>query len=208
MNSKLPLWLKLGFTAFVVLWVPVYVRHLGPQNFLWLCDLANLLILAGLWLESRLLLSSQLSSVLAIGVVWSVDLAGAFFFGVHPLGATQYMFNPEIPLHGRLLSLFHGVVWPLVMFAVIRVGYDARGWRLQTLICWLVLPATFLLTQPAREINWVWGAFGSQQTWMPAWAYLLVCMAAYPLIIYLPTHGLVLLARRLLPKSNTEAPLH
>ena len=206
MNSKIPLWLKLGFTAFVLFWFPVYLRNLGPQNFLWLCDLANLLILAGLWLESRLLLSSQLISVLAIGVVWSVDLGMAFFFGLHPLGATQYMFNVYIPLHVRLLSLFHGAVWPLVVFAVVRVGYDSRGWRLQTLICWLVLPATYLLTEPYREINWVWGPFGEQQQWMPAWAYLIVCMVAYPIIIYLPTHGLIKLLRRLSPQSNSGSP--
>lgn len=188
MDAKIPLWLKLAFTAFVLVWVPVYVRHLGPQNFLWLCDIANLLILAGLWFESRLLLTSQLISVLAIGIVWSLDLAGALLFGVHPLGATEYMFNPEIALHVRLLSLFHGGVWPIVAYAVYRVGYDLRGWRLQVLICWLVLPATFVLTEPHRVINWVWGPFGSQQTWVPAWAYLLLCMLAYPIIVYLPTH--------------------
>ena len=188
MNSTIPLWLKLAFTAFVLVWVPVYLRHLGPQNFLWLCDLANLLILAALWLESPRLLSSQLISVLAIGMVWSIDVGVAYFAGFHPLGATQYMFNPDIPLHVRLLSLFHGFVWPIVAFAVLRVGYDPRGWQWQTLICWLVLPATFFLTEPMREINWVWGPFGNQQTWMAPGAYLLVCMLAYPLIIYWPTH--------------------
>lgn len=192
MNTQIPLWLKLGFTAFVVLWVPVYVRHLGPQNFLWLCDLANLLILAGLWLESRLLLSSQLISVLAIGIVWSVDLLCAVTLGMHPVGGTQYMFNAEIPLHVRLLSLFHGFVWPLAAYAVYRVGYDPRGWKLQSVICWLVLPATFLLTEPVREINWVWGPFGSQQTWMPGGGYLLLCMLLYPLIIYFPSHLIIL----------------
>lgn len=204
MNSRIPLGLKLGFTAFVLLWVPVYVRDLGPQNFLWLCDFANLMILLGLWLESPLLLSSQLISVFAIGVLWTIDFCSAYFFGMHPLGATQYMFNPEIALQVRLFSLFHGGVWVLVAFAVYRVGYDARGWRLQTIICWLLLPASFFLTEPVRQINWVWGLFGAQQQWVPGWVWLVICMLAYPLVVYLPTHGLVLLAKKMSPKDNSR----
>ncbi len=32
----------------------------GRQNLLWWCDRANFLVLAGLWLKSRLLLSNKL----------------------------------------------------------------------------------------------------------------------------------------------------
>ena len=48
-----PLSLKLAFTVFMMVWVPLIVATRGWQNFFWLCDLANFLTLAGLWLESR-----------------------------------------------------------------------------------------------------------------------------------------------------------
>ena len=41
--SRLPLWFKLIYTAFVAVLVPTYWYHYGPGNFLYFCDLALLL---------------------------------------------------------------------------------------------------------------------------------------------------------------------
>lgn len=195
----LPLPLKLAFTAFVLVWVPLVIATRGWQNLLWLCDLANLLVLLGLWRESRLLLSSQLVATLLVGVGWTIDLLGALLFGVHPFGATVYMFAAEMPLIFRLSSLFHIAVPLVLLYAVARLGHDRRGWQLQTAICWLVLPLGAWLTDPARNINWIAAPFGIEQVWLPGWAYVLVCMAAYPLVLYLPTEALL---RRCLPAAD------
>ena len=56
---RIPLWLKLLWTAWVLVWAPVYWRQYGLQNFLFYCDLGNLFITAGLWLESPLIFSWQ-----------------------------------------------------------------------------------------------------------------------------------------------------
>lgn len=165
--ARLPLWLPVGFTAFMVVWVPLVVATRGWQNLLWLCDLANFLVLAGLWLESRLLLSSQLVATAVIGLAWGFDLAMALAFGVHPLRATEYMFADGLPLALRLSSLFHLAVPLLLVVALRRLGHDPRAWRLQTAICWLVLPASLWLTDPERNINWVFAPFGVPQVWLP-----------------------------------------
>ena len=60
---RIPLWLKLLWTAWVLAWAPVYWRQYGLQNFLFFCDLGNLFIAAGLWLESPLILSWQATSL-------------------------------------------------------------------------------------------------------------------------------------------------
>lgn len=44
-GGKLPLWLKLGFSLWVLLWAPTYAIIYGPQNYFWLCNLANYLLL-------------------------------------------------------------------------------------------------------------------------------------------------------------------
>ncbi len=168
--------------------MPAYWLHYGPANFLWLCDLANFLILAGLWLESPLLLSSQAVSVLLVQTVWALDFFWRLLFGFHPLGATLYMFSPTIPLGIRLLSLFHLAVPPLLLWVLWRLGYDRRGWRLQTALASVVLPISFFFTDPERNLNWLWKPFEHPQTWLAPLAFLCVMMLIYPLLIYLPTH--------------------
>ncbi len=187
----LPRWLKLGYTAWFLVWVPVYWIDNGPANFLWLCDIANIVLLAAIWFESSLLFSSQAVSVLLVQILWTVDVTTRVVAGFHPIGGTEYMFESAKPLFGRLLSLFHVLIPVLVLYAVWRLGHDRRGWRLQTLICWLVLPVSFWIGEPEANLNWLWSPFGVEQTWLPPVAFLAVCMIAYPLVLYLPTHALL-----------------
>lgn len=200
-SRSLPLSLKLVFSAFVLAWLPLVIAVRGWQNLLWLCDLANLLVLAGLWRESRLLLSSQLVATLLIGLGWTIDLLGALVVGSHPFGATVYMFEPSVPLIFRLSSLFHIAVPLLLLYAVATLGHDRRGWRLQSGICWLVLPLTAWLTDPERNVNWIAAPFGVEQVWLPGPVYVLACMIAYPLLLYLPTEAIL---RRLLPSAPAD----
>ena len=53
----IPLWLKITYTLFVSSVVPVYWRRYGPANFLWFSDIALLVTVPALWLESPLLAS-------------------------------------------------------------------------------------------------------------------------------------------------------
>lgn len=186
-----PLWLKIAFTVFVAAWTPLVLATPGWQNLLWLCDLANFLVLAGLWLESRLLLSSQLIATLLVGAAWTLDLLAALALGIHPFAATQYMFDPAIPFALRLSSLFHIAVPLLLWFVVRRIGHDRRGWRLQVLLTWVALPLSAWLTEPERNINLLAAPFGIQQAWLPPWLYVVVCMVAYPIILYLPAEAAV-----------------
>lgn len=196
-SSRLPLWLKLAFTLWVVAWATSYVRVLGWQHFLWLCDLASFLILVALWTESRLLMSAQWLAVLMVGVFWTLDVGTALVTGVHPIGGTEYMFDGARPLGFRLLSLFH-LVLPLVAgYGVWRLGYDRRGLRWQVALTWAVIPLSYAVTEVERNINWVQGPFGQPQTSLDPLVYLGGLMLAWPLVLYLPAHLLMLgLARR------------
>jgi hypothetical protein len=202
-NRTIPLWLKIAFTLWVSLWAIVYAGFYGPQNFLWLCNLCNFILLVGLWTESRLLVSSQIVAVLFIDLLWSIDLMTALLSGLHPFGGTAYMFNREIPFTVRLMSLYHVFTPPLLLFSVFRLGYSRRGLLLQTLITWVLFPATYLLADPERNVNWVHGAFGTTDLEMPPLAWILILMAACPLLLYLPTHGLVIFLCRRFRREST-----
>ncbi|SDL80612.1 hypothetical protein SAMN05661010_02615 [Modicisalibacter muralis] len=196
-SHYLPLWLKLAFTLWVLVWAPAYAWKLGWQNFLWLCDLASFLILIALWTENRLLISAQLLAVFVVGVFWAVDVGSALITGIHPIGGTEYMFDAAMPLGFRLLSLFHLVLPLVAVYAVFKLGYDRRGLWLQIALTWLVLPLSLALTDPERNINWVQGPFGQSQTPLDPIVYLLGLMIGWPLALYLPTHLLVIGLQRL-----------
>jgi hypothetical protein len=193
---RLPLGIKIVYSVWMMVWIPAYAGYYGPQNFLWLCDLCNLVLWIALWSESRLLFSSQFVSVLLPDTLWMVDAGTALVIGVHPIGGTEYMFDAAIPRAIRALSCFHVLVPALLVWAVHRLGYDRRGVRLQTALTWAVLPLSFWLTGPARNVNWVRGPFGGPQSLIDPRLYLVLCMVLYPVIVYLPVHGAVRIWQR------------
>ena len=125
-----------------------------------------MLIGIGLWLESPLIFSWAASGLLLFQTLYTVDLAGALLTGHHLVGGTEYMFDPGLPLTIRLLSLFHVVTPPLLLWAIWRLGYDRRGWKLQTLMAWIVVPINYFW-RPEQDVNWARGLFFHEQHAMP-----------------------------------------
>ena len=190
--EQIPLWLKLAYTLFICVLVPVYVVQYGPGNFLWFSDIALFTTAAALWLESSLLPSMMALSVIFLETVWIVDFSLGLIAG-HPLiGLSAYMFDAKISLPIRALSLFHIFLPATLVWLLYRSGYDTRALVAQTLLSWIVLPASYFLTKPAQNVNWVYGpGSGGPQKWMPAPLYLVLMMLAFPLVLYLPTHFLL-----------------
>ncbi len=184
---RIPLSIKLLWTACVIAWIPLYWRQYGLQNFLFFCDLGNLLITVGLWMEGPLIFSWQASGLLFFQTLFTIDLAGALVSGRHLIGGTEYMFDPNIPLPIRLLSLFHVVTPLLLLWAIWRLGYDQRGWKFQTLTAWIVVPINYLW-RPQYDVNWARGPFFREQHVVPGFVYLLAYLTIVPAAVYYPTH--------------------
>jgi len=187
MSGRVPLWLKIVWTGWLAVWAPLYLRQYGAQNFLFFCDIGNILIGIGLWLESALIFSWVACGLLLFQTLYTIDLVGALFLGPHIIGGTEYMFDPNLPLLIRILSLFHVVTPPLVLWAIWRLGYDPRGWKLQTLTAWIVVPVNFWW-RPQMDVNWARGLFFHEQHLMAGWMYLATYLIVVPLCIYCPTH--------------------
>src|SRR6266550_3614644 len=173
-RMHLPLWLKILWTIWIIAWAPLYWRQYGAQNFLYFCDLGNFLIAVRLWLERPLIFSWQATGLLLFQTLFAADLLGAFLTGKHWIGGTEFMFDAHLPLFLRLLSLFHVVTPPLLLWAIWRLGYDKRGWKLQALTTWIVVP-----------INYLWRP---EQDVKPGLSYLLLYLLAVPILVYWPTH--------------------
>ena len=139
-HPRLPLWLKLGYTGFLAVLVPVYWRDYGPSNFLYFCDVALFFTLAALWLESALLASTPLVGIFLPQMLWVVDFF-AELVGGHLTELTHYMFEPERPVFTRMLSFFHFWLPFFLLGMVWRLGYDRRAFVGWTVISCLILLA-------------------------------------------------------------------
>jgi hypothetical protein len=184
----IPLALKIGYTVFLALLAPVYWRQYGASNFLWFSDIALFGTCAALWLESALLTSMMALAALVPEIAWSVDFFARLATGSHPIGMTPYMFDAKIPAAVRALSLFHIPLPILLVWSVSRLGYDPRALPAQSALACFVLAATYLWTDPAANINWAFGPGKRPQSLVAPLAYLALVMAAFPLVVYLPTH--------------------
>jgi hypothetical protein len=208
--SVTPTWLKWAYTAFMAVLVPVYWHHYGPTNFLYFCDVALFLTLAGIWLERPLLISMAAVGILAPQLLWLLD----FFVGLaggHLTGLTDYMFDANRSLFLRGLSLFHGWLPVMLLYLVWRAGYDTRGFAAWTALSWaLVLVCYFFMPGPSPDhgltpanINYVHGFEDERaQTWMHPYAWLALEMTAMPLVLFWPIHALL----KRLDARRAEAP--
>ena len=189
---RVPLWLKIGWTVWLMVWAPLYWRQYGAQNFLFFCDLGNVLIGVGLWLESALIFSWVACGVLLFQTLYAIDLGGALVTGHHVVGGTEYMLDPHVSLAIRLLSLFHLATPPVLLWAIWRLGYDRRGWRLQTVMTWIVVPINYVW-RPEKDVNWARGLFFREQHVVPGIVYLVAYLVTITVAVYWPTH--IFLAR-------------
>jgi len=186
--------LKIAYAAGVAVIVPVYWVHYGPVNFLWLSDIALFCTTLAVLLENRLLASMPAVGVLPLELAWTVD----FISGGHVIGLAAYMFDPQLPLYLRGLSLFHLALPPTLLWLLYRGGYDRRAVWWQVGITVAVLAAAYA-AQPTENVNWVYGPGNTPQHVLPPLLYLALEMLAIPLLVVLPMH---LLLRRVFAHTH------
>lgn len=197
-GRRIPVWLKVLYTAFVCVLVPIYWRDYGPTNFLYFCDVAVFFTLAAMWTESSWLASMPAVGILAPQLLWMADFLGECV-GLSLTGMTAYMFEERIPFFTRCLSFFHFWLPILIVWLVWRLRYDRRAFRGWTVLAWgLMLICYFGMPAPPApketpnlpvNINYVYGLSRERpQVWMPPLAYLGLMLAVLPLVIFLPTH--------------------
>lgn len=184
----IPLGLKLIYTLFVCAVVPVYWRQYGPANFLWFSDIALLALVPALWLENTLLASMMAISAVLFEALWNADFFFHLSTGKSLIGLSAYMFEPKIPLFIRGLSCFHIVLPLLLLWTLHRLGYDQRAFVWQTLVALVVLPVSYLVSNPQENVNWVYGFGQNPQRILSGPLFVILLMLLFPLAVYLPTH--------------------
>ena len=195
-QAEIPLALKLAYTAFMAVLVPVYAMTYGPQNFLYFCDVALFLTLAGMWMNNRLLISMCAVGILAPQILWLADFFTQFA-GFKITGMTDYMFDSSKSFFLRSLSLFHGWLPLLLIFLVARMGYEPRAFKAWTVLAWIVVIVCYFFMPGPRpdpgnaavNINYVYGMSDTTpQTWVHPLLWLGFLLIALPVALFWPTH--------------------
>jgi hypothetical protein len=197
-QHKVPLFAKIAGTAFLAVLLPVYWRTYGPTNFLWFCDAALVLAVAGMWLENSLLISMCSVGILLPQCLWLVDF-GSNLLGFHLVGLTGYMFDPALSLFTRGLSLFHGWLPLLLIWLLFRLGYDKRALPAWTCLAAVLMFVCYFFTPPAGtllansntpiNLNYLYGFNDRQpQAWINQNLYVMLWFGALWLVAFLPTH--------------------
>ena len=190
-STLVPLWLKVAWTAMVVVIVLIYWRHRGPANFLWFSDIAFLALVPGLWLESSFIVSLMACMVLVPEVLWSVSFFGRLLHLPRVTSIADYMFDEQTPLWLRAVSLFHVPLLAVIVWGPWRLGYDPGVFPWAVVIAWLVLPLTRWLTKAEKNINHVHKLPLAAGTDLTPLRHMLVLMVGVPLVMQLPAHLLL-----------------
>lgn len=204
--------IKILYTAFMAVLVPVYWSKYGPTNFLYFCDVALFLTLVAVWTEKPIFASMAAVGILLPQAIWVADFV-CYFAGIHFTGMTDYMFDHNRSLFLRGLSFFHGWLPFMLLYLVWRMGYDRRAVWCWTALAWaLVLISYFFMPAPGaelanplapRNIDYVYGfSETTAQTWMPQSLFVGALMIALLVILYLPTHWVL---KRCFARKSTSA---
>lgn len=191
MNRKISLWLKWVFIIFMGVFLTSYWIGYGPLNFLWLSDIFLMIAFLATLFESKFLASMAATGGLLFLILWGIDFLFTlymFLSGHSSLGFTRYIFNHQLPLGLRLLSLFHIALIPILFWLLFRLGYDKRAWPFQVALTWIVIWVTWFIVPESNNINLV---FFYKQLHFPAIPYLVLGCIAMTLLIFF-THWLLL----------------
>ncbi|CAN5214892.1 hypothetical protein BH09DEP1_BH09DEP1_7040 [soil metagenome] len=193
--------LKYFLSVFIIILIPTYVHYYGWQNFLWLSDIGLFLTVLALWFHSSLLMSMAVVGVLFTELVWCVDYFVELLAGYNLIDLSDYMFDGGYPMALRAISLFHVFVPAIWIWYLVRYGYQKRALYYMTGLYWLVLIATYTLTDPAANINWVFLPHANPCIKFSPLGWVSFLFVAFPLFIFLPSH---FLCSRLFKKVNSR----
>lgn len=185
----------------LLIWVPIYWRTWGGANFVQLCDIAVVLTCIGLWTRSSLLISSQAVASILIACAWALDASWKILLGHHLTGGTEYLFDPQYPVWIRLLSLYHLALPIVLIWAVLRLGYDRHGFRLQCAI----VPFSFIaarFTPPQQNMDFAFTDPFLHRSWGPPPVHVAISVLFMIFVVYYPTD---LLLRRLVPPKPSRS---
>ncbi len=189
--DKLDINLKIVLKLFLLILIPAYWYNYGFSNFLWLSDIGLFLTFIGLAYKSRLAMSMAFVGVFLHETAWFIDFVYHLIVGKSIFNIVNYMFDPNLAIWLRGLSLFHLATPFIWLYYTKKWGYEPKALYYFTVLYWLDLLAVYLFTNPAENINWVFMPYFYNWQAFPPLLWLILLMIFTPVFMFWPTHYLV-----------------
>jgi hypothetical protein len=193
-NRKLlsPAWASLVL-LWLLIYIPAYADSYGFWHFLQLCNLGVLISSMGLLTRNGLLISSQAIATPVIALLWLSDFFSKLLTGHFIHGGTAYMWDENISLITRVLSLYHLALPAMLLWFVAKNGYEKSAWKLQSVFAIGVLLIGLYVAPASENLNYVYHWPGGHVLY--GQTSLHACLSFSILIgfVYWPTHRLLML---------------
>jgi len=194
LQNDIPLWIKLPYSLLALVVLPVYWYKYGVTNFLWFSDIAFFVMVPALWFKNRFIASMMAIGVLPLEALWLASLLSHGRF----LGMANYMFDPNLPLWLRGLSLFHFPMPVVIIYMIRRFGYDTRALYPQIVFSLTVIVLTHLVAPKSENINMILPPEGLAGMVSQS-AYIILMPVALIACAILPMHFLL---KNIAPKNK------
>ena len=190
--DKFDINLKIALQLFLLILIPAYWYNYGSANFLWLSDVGLFLTYIGLVYKSRLVMSMAFVGVFLYETTWFIDFVYHLMFGKSIFNIVDYMFDPDLAIWLRGLSLFHLATPCIWLYYAKKWGYEPKALYYFVVLYWLDLLAVYFFTVPADNINWVFMPYFYNWQAFPPLLWLILLMLLIPVLMFLPTHYLAM----------------
>jgi hypothetical protein len=182
------------------------VSRAGYGELLWFCNIAVFLTGIGLFFKNKLIITAEFVGIVVYHIGWHIDFWSFLLFGKMPFLSTAYMFSNDVGTVEKGLSFFqHSFLAPVLFWALLKTGISKFGWIAQAIQTLIIFIATYFMTHPYQNINWIFGNgfSGLSPARNNPIVYYTMMAVVPPLLIYLPLNALSVKA---LPAIGGKVP--
>ena len=118
----------------MLFFIPSYAIYYPLVNFLNLCDVHLILVLISFLTDKHILISMTAVGIIAAQLLWCIDFI-SLTLGITFIDMTAYMYDEQLSIYLRFLSLFHGWFPFFLLYLINHIGYDKRALYYQISLC-------------------------------------------------------------------------
>jgi hypothetical protein len=130
-------------------------------------------------------------TILPLELFWCLDFFIHLLTPYNPFHVADYMFTDTYTLFVRLLSLFHIAVVIILIAYLKKWRYNPRALYASIIFFWATIIGTYLFTDPAKNINFVFSPIEYHWTWISSFGWLLFLMTVPLVVVVFPMHFLL-----------------
>lgn len=183
-------------------WEKIFILH-SPARILWWSSMGLGLTVIGLVTRNIFLITSMFCMLFVTESLWTLSFLSNLFFRNDNFLFAQYAFGEKFPAWAFLITLFHLLIIPSLIFALIKLKrVSSYGWAGAYVFGLLVAYLAYFFPDQREDINCVRGEIAGcklylQHLYFLPVGYRIFFAASFQLILfYIPLNMLLIILQR------------